>query len=47
MWMNDLGYCCTTSTTIDTSLTENRSLESILLETNLALTEALKMMHVI
>lgn len=48
MWMNNMDYCRTTTTANECgTVVEKRSLESILLETNLTLTEALKIMHVI
>lgn len=48
MWMNNTDYCCTTTTASEGgTVVKKRSLESILSETNLALTEALKMMHII
>ena len=48
MWMNNVDYCCTTTTANEGgTVVEKRSLESILSETNLALTEALKMMYAI
>lgn len=44
--MNNTDYCCITTTASEGgTIVEKSSLESILSETNLALTEALKMMH--
>lgn len=46
MWMNNTDYCCTTSTANEYgTVVEKRSLESVLSETNMALREALKIMH--
>ena len=48
MWMNNTDYRCTTTTASEGgTVVEKKPLDLILLETNMALVEALKMMHAI